>query len=229
MPHRPTRPTQPEPADGWTPDRYRAAITAERARLVADLEALPAPAWSAPTLCGAWTVEDVVAHLTAGASTGRWAWLRSIVAAGFDADRHNERRLAEHRGPTPADTLARFRAVVGSRVAPTGDHWAWLGEVVVHGADVREPLGLPGAGDPEVARAVAVGFVRRDFAVPSRTRARGVRLVATDSAFRAGEGPEVEGTTLDLVLALAGRPTAAARLGGAGADTLRAAVAGRGA
>lgn len=209
---------------GWTPERYWAAIAAERARLADDLAALPVERWAEPTLCTAWSVEDVVAHLTAGASTGRWAWLRSIVGARFDADRHNARRLAEQRGPTPADTLARFRAVVGSRVAPTGDLWAWLGEVVVHGADIREPLGLPGATAPDVAEAVAVGYVRRDFAVPSRTAARGVRLVATDSGFRSGEGPEVTGTTCDLVLALAGRLSAVARLSGDGVPVLRAAT-----
>jgi len=161
----------------WAPERYWAAIRDERARLLADLEALPARAWSAPTLCGDWSVEDVVAHLTAGASTGRWAWLRSIVAARFDTDRHNARRLAEHRGPTPSDTLAGFRSVVDARVAPTGDLWAWLGEVVVHGTDIREPLGVRGAPSPEAVEAVAAGYVSRDFAVASRTVASGVRRV----------------------------------------------------
>jgi len=208
----------------WAPERYWAAIRDERARLLADLEALPARAWSAPTLCGDWSVEDVVAHLTAGASTGRWAWLRSIVAARFDTDRHNARRLAEHRGPTPSDTLAGFRSVVDARVAPTGDLWAWLGEVVVHGTDIREPLGVRGAPSPEAVEAVAAGYVSRDFAVASRTVASGVRLVADDSAFRAGDGPEVTGTTLDLVMAMAGRPAAAARLVGEGAPLLAAAV-----
>lgn len=209
----------------WAPERSWSAIREERARLAAELAALPPEAWSAPTLCGDWSVEDVVAHLTAGASTGRWAWLRSIAAARFDADRHNARRLAEHRGPAPADTLAGFRAVVDSRVAPTGDLWAWLGEVVVHGTDVREPLGLPGAPDPEAVEAVAAGYARRDFAVASRTVAKGLRLVADDSGFRAGDGPEVTGTTLDLVMAMAGRPSAVARLAGEGAPVLAAAVA----
>lgn len=211
----------------WAPERYWSAIREERARFAAELAALPLEAWSAPTLCGAWSVEDVVAHLTAGARTGRWAWLRSIAAARFDADRHNARRLAEHRGPAPADTLAGFRAVVDSRVAPTGDLWAWLGEVVVHGTDVREPLGLPGVPDPEAVEAVAVGYARRDFAVASRTVAKGVRLVADDSGFCAGDGPEVTGTTLDLVMAMAGRPSAVGRLAGEGAPVLAAAVARR--
>jgi uncharacterized protein (TIGR03083 family) len=197
------------------------AVAAERRQLLTDLEALPASRWAEPSLCAGWSVEHVVAHLTAAATTGRWAWLRSIAAARFDADRHNERRLAEHRGPTPADTLARFRTVVDLRVAPTGDLWAWLGEVVVHAADIREPLGIPTRPAPEHAAVVAAGYARKDFAVPSRRAARGVRLVATDSDFTAGDGPVAEGSTLDLVLAMAGRPTAADRLVGDGAAVLR--------
>ncbi len=51
----------------WAPERYWSAIREERARFAAELAALPPEAWSAPTLCGDWSVEDVVAHLTAGA------------------------------------------------------------------------------------------------------------------------------------------------------------------
>ncbi|MFF1529111.1 maleylpyruvate isomerase family mycothiol-dependent enzyme [Cellulomonas sp. NPDC058312] len=210
--------------DRWTPDRYWEAIAAERARLLVDLDHLGPRDWSAPTLCGTWTVEEVVAHLTAAASTGRWRWLRSIVRARFDADRHNERRLAEHRGATPAETLARFESVVRSRVAPTGDLWAWLGEVVVHATDIRVPLGLTAEPAADAVVAVAHGYARKDLAVRSRSTAQGLRLVATDSEFRAGHGPVVEGTTLDLVLAMAGRTAAVGRLAGEGAPLLAAAT-----
>ncbi|WP_448629446.1 maleylpyruvate isomerase family mycothiol-dependent enzyme [Cellulomonas soli] len=206
--------------DSWTPERFWSAIAAERTALVTDLENLTPGQWSHPTLCAAWSVEDVVAHLTAAARTGRWAWLRSIVGARFDADLHNERRLAEHRGATPEATLAEFRSVVDARTAPTRDLWAWLGEVVVHAADIREPLGLTSRTPVDVAAAVAVGYARKDFAVNSRSAAKGLRLQATDSAFEIGSGPVAQGTTLDLVLAMAGRSTAAARLTGEGAAQL---------
>lgn len=203
-----------------TREQLWAAIHTERARLADDLSALSPREWAAPTLCDGWSVEDVVAHLTAAARTGRGAWLRSIVAARFRPDVHNERRLAEHRGPTPAATLAAFRAAVDSRTAATGDLWAWLGEVVVHGADIREPLGIASVPAPDAVVVVAEGFARRDFAVTSRSTAKGLRLVATDSEFTSGEGPTVTGTTLDLVLAMAGRPAALPRLTGNGVPTL---------
>ncbi|TFH72126.1 maleylpyruvate isomerase family mycothiol-dependent enzyme [Cellulomonas sp. HD19AZ1] len=209
-----------------TPERLWAAIHAERTRLADDLTGLTDAQWAHPTLCADWTVEDVVAHLTAAATTGRWAWLRSIAGARFRPDVHNARRLAEHRGPTPAATLAAFRAVVDARVAPTGDLWAWLGEVVVHAADVREPLGIATAPEPDAVLAVAEGYVRKDFAVDSRTRARGLLLVATDSGFVSGAGLGVEGTTLDLVLALAGRAAVLPRLTGDGVGTLAGRIGG---
>ena len=208
-----------------TADEHWSTIRAERVRLLGDLSTLTTDQWSDQTLCARWSVQDVVAHLTAGASLGRWAWLRSIVGARFRTDVHNERRLAAHRGPTPAQTLKGFQAVVDSRVAPTGDLWAWLGEVVVHGADIREPLGISTVPDVDAVVTVAEGFVRRDFAVSSRSTAKGLCLVATDSAFRAGDGPVVEGVTLDLVLAMAGRPAALPRLRGEGVPVLAERIA----
>ncbi|GAA4624025.1 maleylpyruvate isomerase family mycothiol-dependent enzyme [Cellulomonas oligotrophica] len=211
----------------WTsPDPLWEAVVAERARLLADLEHLTPDQWATPSMCGRWSVEDVVAHLTAAASTGRWAWVRSIVGARFDPDVHNDRRLAEHRGPTPDRTLDAFRQAVPSRVAAIGDVWAWLGEVVVHSADVREPLGITTVPAPAAVEAVAAGYARRDFAVRSRTVARGLALVADDGGFRTGDGPVVRGTTLDLVLAMAGRPAAVGRLTGDGVPELAARVTG---
>ncbi|MFE7406127.1 maleylpyruvate isomerase family mycothiol-dependent enzyme [Isoptericola sp. NPDC057559] len=196
-------------------------IHAEREALAGELAGLDDAAWATPSLCGEWAVRDVVAHLTAGASTGRWAWLRSIVGARFDADLHNARRLAEHRGATPAETLERFRAVATSTVAPSGHTAAWLGEVVVHGQDVRTPLGLPRVPPVATTTEVARFFAARDFTVSGRTVARGLRLEATDGPFVHGDGPAVRGSTLALVMVLAGRPVFCDELAGDGVARVR--------
>ncbi|MFE6970813.1 maleylpyruvate isomerase family mycothiol-dependent enzyme [Isoptericola sp. NPDC057653] len=196
-------------------------IHAEREALAGELAGLDDAAWATPSLCGEWAVQDVVAHLTAGASTGRWAWLRSIVGARFDADLHNARRLAEHRGATPAETLERFRAVATSTVAPSGHTAAWLGEVVVHGQDVRTPLGLPRVPPVATTTEVARFFAARDFTVSGRTVARGLRLEATDGPFVHGDGPAVRGSTLALVMVLAGRPVFCDELAGDGVARVR--------
>jgi uncharacterized protein (TIGR03083 family) len=87
--------------------------------LADDLAGLGAEQWRHDTLCGEWDVEQVVAHLTAAASLNQRQWLRSMLGARFRPDVHNQRRLAEHRGRTPAETLDRFRAVVTSTTAPS--------------------------------------------------------------------------------------------------------------
>ncbi|GLZ44570.1 hypothetical protein Acsp06_07550 [Actinomycetospora sp. NBRC 106375] len=202
-------------ADLW------AATHAERAALADDLAGLTAAQWASPSLCADWTVEDVVAHLTAAASIGRWRWIASMLGARFDPAVHNARRLAEHRGATPAETLARFRAVVTSSVGPTGHTAAWLGEVVVHGADIRRSLGLRRTAPVEITTPVLTFFTSRDFTVAGRTLSRGLRLRATDGPFTTGDGPEVRGSTLALVMALAGRAAYLDDLEGPGVETLR--------
>lgn len=197
-----------------------AATHRARRQLADDLSGLDEDQWHQPTLCGQWDVEHVVAHLTAAASLGRWAWLRSIVLAGFRPAVHNERRLREHLGRTPRETLDRFRAVIDSTVAPTKDQPAYLGEVLVHGEDIRHPLGLPSVGDVEAVTEVARFYASRDFTVNSKTTAAGLSLRATDGPFEAGAGPEVAGPTLALVMAMSGRRSHLGQLTGEGVDRL---------
>jgi uncharacterized protein (TIGR03083 family) len=197
-------------------------VAAERAALADDLSGLRPDQWRQPTLCGRWVVEDVVAHLTAAASVGRLRWLVSVVGARFGFDLHNERRLAEHRGATPEETLDRFRRVVASTTAPSGHTPAWLGEVVVHAQDIRRPLGLDRTPSVGAVTEVARFFARRDFTVTSRSAIRGLRLEATDGPFRTGDGVPVSGTTLALTMAMAGRSAYCDDLTGPGGATLRA-------
>ncbi|MET8423335.1 maleylpyruvate isomerase family mycothiol-dependent enzyme [Nocardia sp. NPDC004860] len=202
-------------------DELWAMAHAERAALADDLADLSDRQWAERSLCGEWTVEEVVAHLTAAASTGRIRWLVSAVGARFDFEKHNARRLAEHRGATPAETLDRFRAIITSTTAPFGHTAAWLGEVVVHGQDVRRPLGLPREPSIEAVTEVARFFASRDFTVRSRSAVEDLRLEATDGPFAIGTGPLVSGTTIALTMAMAGRAAYCDDLTGPGVPTLR--------
>jgi uncharacterized protein (TIGR03083 family) len=194
---------------------------AERAALADDLIGLDTGQWRHDTLCGEWDVEQVVAHLTAAASLNQWRWLRSMLAARFRPDVHNQRRLAEHRGSTPAETLDRFRAVITSTTAPSSHTPAYLGEVVVHAQDIRQPLGLVRTPSVDALTAVAGFFAQRNFAVASRTHAADLQLRADDGPFAAGTGPLVTGSTLALVMSMAGRVAYVAELDGPGVPTLR--------
>ncbi|MEU4341831.1 maleylpyruvate isomerase family mycothiol-dependent enzyme [Nocardia sp. NPDC023852] len=195
---------------------------AERAALADDLTDLDDRQWTQRSLCGRWVIEEVVAHLTAAASIGRMRWLTSVLGARFDFDRHNARRLAEHRGGTPAETLERFRAVVASTVAASGHTAAWLGEVVVHAQDIRRPLGLLRTPSVAATTEVARFFASRDFTVASRSIVEDLRLEATDGPFAVGTGPLIRGTTIALTMAMAGRYAYCDDLTGPGVPTLRA-------
>ena len=208
----------PNPAG--TPDPWP-LVHAERARLADALAELTPDQWRAPSACAGWTVEDVVAHLSAVASTGTVAWIVSIVRARFDADRHNARLLAKQRGTTPAETRETFRRSIASTIAPAKAYTALLGETVVHGQDIARPLGITLEPAPEAVAKVARFYARKDFAVNSKTLVAGLTLRADDVPFEAGTGPLVHGPVLDLVLTMAGRPDAAATLAGDGADELR--------
>jgi uncharacterized protein (TIGR03083 family) len=205
-----------------TRDTLWAAAHAERAALAEDLAGLDDAQWAQPSLCGRWTVEEVVAHLTAVASIGRLRWLASVLGARFDFDLHNARRLAEHRGTASAETLERFQRIITNSIGPSGDTAAWLGEVVVHAQDIRRSLGI--ARTPAVAGVTEVArfYARRDFTVTSRSIIRDLRLEATDGPFATGTGPLVSGTTLALTMAMAGRGAYCDDLTGPGLPTLRA-------
>ncbi|MGC5627597.1 maleylpyruvate isomerase family mycothiol-dependent enzyme [Georgenia sp. Z1344] len=207
--------------DTWDRNRLWQAIRTERMRLADDFADLTAEQWQTRSLSSDWTVEETLAHLTAAGSTGTLAWLRSMVGARFRTNVHNQRLLDRHKGATPAETLLLFRTTIPSQVEPTPTTWAWLGEVVVHGMDIRHPLGIASEPDHDAVEQVALSYVAKDWAVNSSSAVEGLELVATDGVFRYGEGPEVTGRTLELVMAMAGRSAYVERLEGPGVETLK--------
>ena len=126
-----------------------------------------------------------------------------------------------HRGRTPAETLDLFRAIINSTTAPSGHTPAYLGEVVVHAQDIRQPLGNPRTPDVDALTPVADFFARRNFAVPSRNRVAGLQLRADDGPFATGSGPLVTGPTLALVMSMAGRVAYIDQLDGPGVAHVR--------
>jgi hypothetical protein len=96
-----------------------------------------------------------------------------------------------------------------------------LGEVVVHAADIRLPLGLRHGYPAATLTRVAEYYQGTDLPVLTRKRSAGLRLAATDGPFAAGSGPLVSGTTLALIMTMAGRRACGDELQGDGAATLR--------
>ncbi|WP_411734362.1 maleylpyruvate isomerase family mycothiol-dependent enzyme [Paeniglutamicibacter sp.] len=210
-------------------DQLWNAAHVERAALAEDLATLEDSRWALPSLCGRWSVRETLAHLTAAASVGPVRWFASVLGARFDFDLHNDRRLAEQLGATPAETLARFRDIATSTTSTLGPTEAWLGEVVVHSEDIRRPLGIVRAFPVDVLTTVANFYARQDFTVDGKKAIAGLRLEATDGPFATGDGPfatgdgpMVTGTTIALTMAMAGRGAYCDELTGPGVETLRA-------
>jgi uncharacterized protein (TIGR03083 family) len=197
------------------------AVHAERAALAADLAELTDEEWATPSLCSGLSVREVLAHLTAAGSLSPVRWFAGVVRSRFDFDDQVARRLAEQLGDTPAETLARFRGVVTSTTAPPLPKIALLGEVVVHGEDIRRPLGIERDHPTEVLTRLAEFYTHSDLMFPGKTRVAGLRLVATDGPFTTGTGPLVSGTTLTITMATAGRAVYCDELTGDGVETLR--------
>ncbi|MFI1758451.1 maleylpyruvate isomerase family mycothiol-dependent enzyme [Streptomyces sp. NPDC020571] len=209
-----------------TADRGRAAdlwlsIRTERAALAADLADLTDEQWATPSLCTGLTVREVLAHLTAGASLNTVRWLVGVIRCRFDFDKQVAVRLAEQLGADPAETLARFRRVVPSTTKPPLPAIAMLGETLVHGEDIRSPLGVRRDYPIDVVTRVAEYYQGSDMVVVARKRIAGLSLAAVDGPFTTGAGPVVSGPTVALVMAMTGRATYCDDLAGEGVDILR--------
>ena len=196
-------------------------VHAERAALAADLDALPDDRWATPSLCAGLSVREVLAHLTAAASLTGPRWLAGVLRCRFDFDRQVAMRLAEQLGAGPADTLRRFRAVVTSTTKPPLPVMAMLGETIVHGEDIRRPLGIRRDHPTGTLTRVADYYAGTDMVVVAKGRIGGLCLRADDGPFRTGAGPLVTGPTLALVMAMTGRAAACAELTGDGVAVLR--------
>jgi hypothetical protein len=75
----------------------------------------------------------------------------------------------------------------------------------VHSADVFRPLGLDVDAPPADAVPVLDAFWKRGRMVVHAEPQWGRRLVATDLDWARGDGPEVRGKAIDLVLLVANR------------------------
>ena len=198
----------------------------ERRALIDDLAGLAPEQWESPSLCGGWTVHAVAAHLVDNARTARLGIVLAMVRARFDFDRQNEAGIAREKGATPAETLDRLRAVMGRRTTPPAPLDSRLVEEVVHGEDVRRPLGIRRDYPSEaVTRALAHQLKTSVALGGGRQRAAGVRLRASDVDVVVGDGPEVSGPVVSLLMVVSGRAQALEDLTGPGLPRLEASIA----
>ena len=193
-------------------------IDSQRASVADLLDDLSPEEWETPSLCDAWRVRDVAAHLTQ-AHMGYRDGVVAAIRAGGSFNRMI-RDSALRIGPLPDEEYGRrIRAMVGSRRrAPFVSPIEPLTDVLVHGQDIAVPLGRERPIPPAPAAVSARRAWAMSFPFGARKRLAGLQLRATDSDLVLGEGAPVEGTTGDLLLLITGRTATAHRLSGAGAQ-----------
>lgn len=197
-------------------------IHAERSALADDLSGLTDDQWTTQSLCAEFTVRETLAHLTAGASLNAVRWMAGVIRCRFDFDKQVAYRLADHLGTSPTETLERFRRVIPSTTKAPIPVIAMLGETIVHGEDIRRPLGIHRDYPIDTITRLARYYAGSDFVVLAKSRIRGLRLVATDGPFTTGTGDLITGPTIALTLAITGRTAYWPDLEGPGVNLLRA-------
>jgi uncharacterized protein (TIGR03083 family) len=205
-------------ADTW------AMIHAERSRVADMLAGLSSEQWTMDTLCKGWNVQMVAAHMMNAGEQSTSKFFRGLLASGLrfnvmmDDQAHASAKLA------PKEIIERIRASTTTTNKPPAATMAMLGEVVVHGNDIRQPLGIDDDSSTEAKLACLEMFKGSNFPVRAKKTITGLTLKATDVDWTFGSGPEVRGPLVALLMAMATRPLATT-LTGDGVTTLRGRLA----
>jgi uncharacterized protein (TIGR03083 family) len=205
-------------------DEIWAAIDAHRLRTAELLETLSDVEWRHQSLCEGWTVEDVAAHLTMQQLGLRDVLLGAIRHPG--GMNRMIRQAAKRRARLPRrHIIAEIRGMVGSRRHNIGvTCQETLIDILVHSHDIAIPLGRRIDVDANAAAVAAT----RVWSYEGNSKAKvfkgipleGFRLSATDVAWSVGDGREIDGSIVAILLLLTGRLAARPMLSGDGVAAL---------
>jgi uncharacterized protein (TIGR03083 family) len=197
-------------------------IHAERAAMAETLSSLTPEQWRAPSWCAGWSVKDVAGHLLASAEQTPLNFYKELIGAGMKFNVFADRGAKRLSALAPSELIERLKARTSTTNHPPAPVIAMLGEVVVHGDDLRRPLGLEHRVPEAALRAVADNWKKSNILIGAKRRIGGLRLRATDADWAHGDGPEVAGPLQSLVLAMTGRKGSHGDLRGDGVATLAA-------
>ena len=169
------------------------------------LAAASANTWDAPSLCDAWRVRQVVAHVTLPVRLDPQQFAAELAAAGGDFTALSD-RIATRDGALPVvDLLDQLRSPhLHAWQPPGGGAAGALSHAVIHSLDVTIALGRPA-----VAPTAAVAAVLDQLTAASGAwfgiDLSGVRLEAADGSWGWGEGRLVRADSGSLLALLSGR------------------------
>jgi uncharacterized protein (TIGR03083 family) len=195
-------------------------IHAERAELADTWAGLSPGQWASSSWCEGWSVRDTAGHVLAAAEQTPLNFYKELISAGFRFNVFTDRAAKEVGGIGPDELVRRLEARTTTTNHPPAPVMAMLGEIIVHGEDIRRPLGLAHTSPEAAVVAVADSWKNSNLLIGAKRRIGGLRLRATDATWANGAGPEVAGPLISLLLAMAGRKGAHSDLTGDGVRIL---------
>lgn len=209
---------QPPPL---SPGEIASAVRDERRRLADWLTNLTTEQWQTPSLCSAWTVRDVLAHLTVTTRLTVPLLVREAVKARGSFNRMEVNMAADRAARhSTAELIEQLRhSAESDRRFPGSAPLDPLMDLVIHGQDIARPLGLPYRSPAHVVTA-CLTYVAGNSFMGGPKRVKGLHLLSTDSSWSHGTGMEVRGPDEDLLLAVSGRPAGLDALTGPGVAVL---------
>jgi uncharacterized protein (TIGR03083 family) len=193
-------------------------IHAERAALADLVATLSDEQLDQASRCEGWRVRDVIGHVISAAETSPASFFPALVASGFRFNTFTQKGVEKNGGGTAAELAEKVRATTTRTNHPPGPAVAMLGEMVVHGEDIRAPLGVSYQYPPEVIAMAGDFFKSGNLLLGGKRRSTGLTMHATDTGWSTGSGPEVRGPGGSLLSAMTGRKAALADLSGDGLD-----------
>jgi uncharacterized protein (TIGR03083 family) len=195
----------------------------ERDSIVQTLRSLTPEQWDAPSLCDGWRVRDVAGHMITGVEMSLPTVLIKTVRAGFNINKASA-RAGKEAGSRPTDELTTALASTTelSGFAKVLGYAKLVPDITIHHEDIRRAVGLTPHEVPAERMKFSLSTLRKDTGpLKAKKRTSGLRFVATDLDWAEGEGPEVRGPALSLLLAMGGRPVAIDECEGDGVAVLR--------
>jgi uncharacterized protein (TIGR03083 family) len=200
-------------------------VVAERLHMAELLSGLTPEQLCTRSLCDAWSVREVAAHLATYLRFGQLKIYTGVILGLGDLGPANEWLARHYARESDGQIIARLSRGAYSRITvPRSGYDPVLGDAVLHDLDVRIPLGLE-RQIPEEHLLVTFHHLANEaspgYAMGSRLA--GLRIEATDTGWSAGpgSGAPVRGGIEDVLLSISGRQVALDRLDGDGAAILR--------
>jgi uncharacterized protein (TIGR03083 family) len=129
--------------------------------------------WNAASWCGGWRVRDTAGHLLAAAEQTPLNFYKEMAQAGFRFNVFADRAAKRLGALAPDEIAKRLRLRTTTTNHPPAPVIAMLGEIIVHGADIRRPLGLGHQPTEAALVAVADNYQRTNLLIGPNGGLRG--------------------------------------------------------